>query len=328
MKHFGRFIPSFLVLKQFGLSLGLFLLLAPSVGYARLSETFFFKGNPSLSTVQKWSELPGTRRYTLHLYSPSLSVLQALLELAKASSTSHIHVEVDTYPSLSTSTPLLEAWQRLASKSTTFVGLNSVLPNEGQIQALNKIGFKNHIFVIAFVPTVTQANRMGLLQGKHSITFAMNRFPLHHERPNLMAFPKNTPLRFQTDYWPMYTHMDIFNLIPHSIFLRIKGILPSTAALEYLHHIHRLEEVTLSTDFPIASRTQWEAFKNLNLHWIAQGFIPSPQALEYFSAAAQKDPEVMRRLTLDHLDSLTSKQRKELEASTLEVEWIRDAPFQ
>lgn len=303
------------------LVLAVFALITPVIGQAAITgETFYFEGIPTEQQVRDWSALPGRRSYLLNLGSVNASDLAVLHGLENAAT---LGIEVSYFPYEGT----LPAWRSLTAhhqaKGVTvqFIGLNAGLPTADEITRLNQTGVSEFIFVLNGYYGAETFARLGDLRGKVSLTFAAGNYPRFGDREAFRALPAGIPLLFVTDYWPGYSHMDLFNLIPQEIKLRVVGSFPPESSLEYLHNIKRLRSVSVVTDFDPATGGEWSGFRDLPVNWTCRDWVPSEKALSDFASAAN------RTLTIDEQSwSSTREELDRLERASVPVHRIRTAP--
>jgi hypothetical protein len=279
-------------------------------------ETLYFEGLPTDDLVALWSTQPGTRSYVIRAGTVYGEELKPLARLRGAD---RILVEVDHYPSESGAVAL-EIWRKLAGQGVEFVmmGHQDGFPTSQEIETLNSAGFSRCTFAIPYLPSPEEGKRLGRLTCKLSLTFAVRAYPKYTDREGLASVPEQVPLLFSTDYWPWYTHMDTFNLLPHRKRLRVADSLPTDESLPYLKGIRLLDDVQLSTRFDVTA-SDWSRLSGLPLTWQTQGHVPSQEALAAFAA-------VGRKLIIDSDLPLTTEERDRLARSPLPVEWISAAP--
>ena len=178
--------------------------------------------------------LDGTRDYLFQLKDPDTSDLSGLTELRGARK---VTVEADDFPNEDT----VAAWQKLANQGVEFVAMNVILPTDLDIERLNRIGFSKCMFILEYYPDPADSERMSRLGCELTVEFFGKAYPKYAEKDGVAALPVKTPLTFDIDFWPYYTHMDVFNLIPQPIHLWVRDMYPPADELQYLHNIQRLE---------------------------------------------------------------------------------------
>lgn len=247
---------------------------------------------------------------------------EELLPIARLRGADRIQLEVSRFPGEDS----LAAWKKLAAQGIELVAYRTGLPTEDEVRRLNEASFARAILVLESYPGPEDAERLGRIRGDVSITFAAPAYPRMEDKHGLLALPARMPLLFVADYWPWYTHMDLFNLLPHPRRLRVAGsALPEGDALEYLRHIQRLVDVNLETEAEPAD-SDWDRLAGIPATWTCRGCVPSAAALEAF-ARSGRDPvrgQSHRRLVIDRDPALTAEERARLERSPLPVEWIHE----
>jgi hypothetical protein len=299
------------------LTLLLSLLASSSAHALPVHETYIVQDYADESRLSHWSALPGSRSYVFQYRAPGSDQLEPLTRLRGAD---QVEIEVSTYPGEDS----IDAWTKLARSGVTLVGLDAGIPTDDEIARLNRAGISRYIFVLTYAPGPEEAARIGKLHGSISLTMALTAYPKFEDRPGLIAVPAGVPMLFSTDYWPFYTHMDLFNTLPNSIRLRVSDMFPPSDELTYLTHIQRLRDVTVETLGGDAPDTDsWTNFGGIPVRWSSKDFIPSADGI----AAIERSASLGRRsITIDSDYPLSDDERGRLEASSLPVEWIHAAP--
>jgi hypothetical protein len=275
-----------------------------------IRETFYWPRPPTKELIAKWSSLPGKRGYVFKLDFPHSGELETILKLRNAES---LLLEVSQFPS----EDAVAIWTKLAAQGAVLVGLDAGLPTEDEIARLNRIGFTRITLILTSTPNPEESARLAKLRAQLTLNFAVRAYPKFMDKPAFMAIPPNTPLVFSTDYWPWYTHMDLFNLLPHPIRLRVRGMFPPDASVEYLRNIHRLEQVTVETDFDAPYDSDWDKFGLIPVRWLSRDWVPSPAGLAAFERSGPN-----RSLNIDTDRPLSPTERRRLDASLVPVEWV------
>ncbi len=277
-------------------------------------ETFVYLGLPSTDRIAIWSSFPGTRSYLFQTQNPDPS---DLLPLAHLHGADRIRIEISTFPDANA----VSAWKALAGQGVELVGLNAGAPTDEELDHINQIGFSSCVFVLNSYLTPDEATRLARLKMPFSLTFDVDAYPLYMSKPTFVALPASTSLLFATDYWPGYTHMDLFNLISQTIRIRVSGSLPSSENLSYLLNIHRLDEVNVMTDFDVPAAASWRAFGKVPVLWSMEGAVPSSEAIQAFEQGPGP-----RGLVIDSDTPLTDDESSRLTRAAIPVEWIHQAP--
>jgi hypothetical protein len=297
---------------------GLIALLASTSAFAAVPhETFYYEGAPTPDLVARWSALPGSRSFLIRTDSATRWELEALLPLRGAD---RLQIEAARFPGEDS----VDAWKKLAVRGAELVVLDGGLPTDDEIDRLNRIGLAGHLFVLTGFPGEDDAKRLARLQGPVSLTLVTRLYPRFVDRDSFRALPPGLPLLFSTDYWPWYTHMDVMNMIPQPLRLRVKDMFPPEESLQYLHAIKRLREVSVDTDYDAPDAREWEKFGALPVRWSSRGRVPSAEGLAAFERSGRLGP---RRLTIDSDTAFTDEESGRLTRSPLAVEWIHLAPL-
>jgi hypothetical protein len=270
-------------------------------------------GSPSSDQIAGWSALPGTRDFLFQIPDPDSSDLTGLTLLRGAR---RITVEASDFPNDDTT----DAWQKLANQGVDFVALNVMLPTDSDIDRLNRIGVSHCIFVLQYYPDPADSARMSQLKCELSVTF-VGDYPKYAEKDGVAAFPLAT-LTFDIDFWPYYTHMDVFNMIPQSIHLWVRDMYPPQDELQYLRNIKRLNMVTVETSFDPNSPDDWKVFGDVKVRWQSKNFVPSTASLEAFQKGGPN-----REFILDSDRELNPEESQRLRDLAIPVRWIHDAPM-
>ena len=277
------------------------------------AETFVVSGSPGSDQIARWSSLAGSRDYLFQLKDPDTSDLSSLSQLRGARK---ITVEAADFPNEDTAT----AWQKLAAQGVEFVAMNVILPTDGDIERLNRIGFSKCIFIMSYYPDPADSERMSQLKCELSITF-FGDYPKYAEKDGVAALPVKTPLTFDIDFWPFYTHMDVFNLLPQSIHLWVRDMYPPADELQYLHNIKKLDRITVETSFDPNSGDDWKVFGDVRVQWQSKDHVPTAENLAAFQKGGGD-----REFILDMDRALTAEESATLSTSPLPVRWIHEAP--
>ncbi len=294
----------------------LFAALHSSVALAQpIHETFIFSGLPQEDQIDEWSALPGTRAYIFQAMGrldPDSISLRALDRLRGAD---RIQVEVSRYPGEDT----LEAWRLLASHGVELVVIGSGLPTDDEIRRLNEGHFTRLILVSTAYPGPEEGKRLEQLNAEVSLSFPTRVYPRFMDKDGLLAVPAQIPLLIATDYWPSYTHMDLFNLLPHAVRLRVADLLPHEEDVQYLLNIKRLRDVDLTTDFD-PTPEEWRRLGSLRTQWTVKNRVPSESSLSDFKQGRALAPTLS--LIIDQDQPLDASDRAMLERQPFAVEWI------
>ncbi|HLD99672.1 MAG TPA: hypothetical protein VJB59_05395 [Bdellovibrionota bacterium] len=288
--------------------------------HQKIHESFVFSGTPTSDLIAQWSALPGTRSYLFQLPNPSPEELRALAVLRGADL---LQIEASSYPDRDT----LDSWKLLARHGVQFIAFDLQLPTAEQLELLNEIGFSRLIFLLSYIPDLEESARLAELRAPFSITFAGASYPRYDDKIFLLAIPKTVPLTFAASYWPWYSHMDLFNMLPHAQKLQIIGAFPSDDHLPYLQNIRGLREIVVETDFEPSDPEIWKKMAtgsdqtmNRTIKWISKDRVPTKQALDAFAETGSV------RLTIDQDYDLSEEERTRLTESAIPVEWVHAAP--
>jgi hypothetical protein len=114
--------------------------------------------------------------------------------------------------------------------------------------------------------------------------------------------------------------MDLFNVLPHRLRLRIKDSFPTSESLPYLNNIKHLESITVDLTFPVpGTPTQWKDLGTKPIRWLSTGRMPTPEELREFTTSAPGAG--LRALTLDLDSPLSPSEINLLESLSIPVEW-------
>jgi hypothetical protein len=283
-----------------------------------ITQELFFQGNPSEQQIQKWKELPGPKNITVWLDHAGEWNLAPFLKFDRLDG---FRIQTELPPQRDS----LHLWKELATKGVTWVSLSGGIPLSHEVEILKEIGFSQITLVLLSYPSEEDAARISTLETPLLISFFARRYPLFMERDALDLLPVSATLFFVTDYWPWYSHMDLFNLLPHEIRLRVRDSFPSEDHWPYLHYIRRLKGVEIVTGFEYVEKNTWEKFQSIPVTWITQNWIPSEQALLDFETSTQR-PKEKRKLLIDQDQPLTSEEKSLLKKRPFAVHWLRAAP--
>lgn len=210
---------------------------------------------------------------------------------------------------LLTDQELDEAWvPELASLARmhplTWVRWAYDLPSEEEIRRLNAAGPARAIWILKAYLGPESNHGLEKLQVPFEITYATSSYPRFMDRDGFLALPAQIPLSFAADYWPGYTHMDLFNLIPQPIWLRVTGSLPYGEQWDHLHGVKRLLGVTVESEGAVTDGA-WDRFGALPVEWQRVGFPPERGAreLEDFTASGPSAEARLLVVDLGELDS-------------------------
>jgi hypothetical protein len=232
-----------------------------------------------------------------------------------------IQVEVSRFPGQDN----LGAWKKLAAQGVGFVAYRAGFPNDDEIRRLNDAAFSRAVLIVDGYPAPEDGERLKSLHVPYSVTFMSRAYPRYEDKSGLASIDESIPLTFASDYWPHYTHMDVFNMLPHAKRLRVSGGgLPSDESIPYLRNIAKLTDITLDTEYD-PDDSDWRKLDGLPLTRSSRGHVPTDAALRSF---AQGSRGAHRKLVVDSDLPLTADERERLEGSELSVEWIHAAPFE
>jgi hypothetical protein len=264
---------------------------------------------PTEDQVRAWSSRPGTRAYLFQAAEPFADELERLAHLRYWD---RLRIETARYPDDSS----LRAWESLARQGAELVALGAGYPTDAEVARLEKLRFAKTLLVLPFHPGPEDAARIGRIPNA-AVTFATGAYPKYLEKPGFEALPASLPLLFATDYWPAYSHLDFFNLIPQPISLRVSGSMPPPEALPYLQAIRRLDSIAIETYFdpPAADWANLDFAKVVS--WTSLGHVPAAEALRAFAAHPAG-----RSLRVDLDGELAADERARLEACGVPVEWV------
>ena len=287
------------------------LALSPAAHAAPLKETWYVEGALSRDLFQSWSRAtgaPGLRWNLKDAYPSEIEQIPAFPAQRK------VQVILGDFPNES----LIPALSRLAQAGAEAVLLTGTFPGTAEIARLNRIAFKKLLLVAGHYPDPELGQALQSLAAPLEIVFAVRAYPRFVDRPNLLSIPSQIPLTFSTDYWPWYSHMDLFNLLPNPLRLRVKDSFPVEESLPYLNNIHRLESLSVDLQSP-AQLSAWNVFREKSVRWLSTGRVPDSAELQDFVASALR-PE-LRSLTIDSDLELMPEERKRLESLSIPVEW-------
>ena len=284
----------------------------------QIHETFFYKGAPTSDQISEWSTLQGKRGYRIDLQDPLAWDLEVFNKLQGAD---RIQLEITKYPGEDT----VKAWTHLAEQGAELVVLVGLLPNDNDIDRLNRIGFSRYVFGLNDVPSIQETRRLAKLKAPTAITFITGSYPKYPDKEVFQAIPLATPLLFTVDYWPQYTHMDTLNLLPqHKRIQMTQDVFPTDSDVQYLRKVRDLDEITFLTTDDAAPINGWAKFGAIPVRWSCKNWVPTQKALDAFAGSAV--PGGARRLSLDQDQPLETAERTRLEKSAVPVEWVHAAP--
>ena len=150
---------------------------------------------------------------------------------------------------------------------------------------------------------------------------SLETIPKYAEKDGVAALKVKTPLTFDIDFWPYYTHMDVFNLLPEQIHVWVRDMYPPADELQYLHNIKRLNEITVETSFEPNSPDDWKVFGDVKVRWQSKDHVPAAADLAAFQQGGAN-----REFILDSDRAMTDEELEILRQSPLPTRWIHDAP--
>ena len=280
-------------------------------------ETFVAEVIPTQDQIDAWSVLPGTRTYLIQTRDPGSYDLGILKTIRGCD---RLEIEDSMYPTPDT----VDAWKILASRGAEFIALGAGVPLPEEIDRLNAIGFSSCLIVLDYFPGVEESQRLNGLQCLKSITFAGNRYPKYEEKPGLAALPSGVPWLIATDYWPYYSHMDLFNMLPQHLKLRVSDMYPPDDEWDYLLHIQRLDQIEVQSDYEPNSSDVWKKFGATPVSWLTHDSVPTAAAIAAFASSAPVPGA--RKLVIDQDRSFNDSEKAALENATIPIEWIHLAP--
>ena len=293
--------------------------LSPSFALAAPAhEVWVHQGAVTPALVDRWNSAASakSREILIEWDSPQPSDLDQVM---RVTGMTRIRVETQRPPRSE-----LERWKKLAAKGVEWVGLSGDFPLAGDLKALQEIGFPKATLVLSNFPQPAEGELLAKLETPLSLSFNAGKLPTFSTKPGFEPLRAETPLLFVADYWPFYSHMDFFNLIPQPVRLRIRDSFPYAMAIEYLANIQRLQEIAVQVDFE-PSQTQWQSLpQGVPLVWIPNGVVPTENAIRTLEGVRSRAAPT--RIVIDSDTPLTAAERARLERSSFAVEWIRSAP--
>lgn len=296
----------------------LFGLLPVPASAAPVHEVWVHQGPVTPALVERWNadRTAHTRELLIEWETPQTTDLDQVL---RVTGMTRIRLETPRAPRAD-----LERWKRLAEMGVEWIGLSGDFPTESELERLREIRFPKTTFVLSNFPQPADGARLAKLETPLALSFNAGKLPTFSTKPGFEPLGHATPLLFVADYWPFYSHMDFFNLIPQPVRLRIRDSFPYGMAIEYLAHIQRLEEIAVQVDFE-PSRTQWESLpQGVPLVWIPRNAVPTENALRTLEGVRSRAAPT--RIVIDSNSPLTAAERARLERSSFAAEWIRPAP--
>jgi hypothetical protein len=276
------------------------------------------QGSLSPAQVQRWnSDASAKSRELLIVWDfPQASDLDQVL---RVTGMTRIRVETQRPPRTE-----LERWKKLAAKGVEWIGMSGDFPLAYEFQALREIRFPKATLVLSNFPEPAEGELLSTLETPLALSFNAGKLPTFSTKPGFEPLRVETPLLFVADYWPFYSHMDFFNLIPQRVRLRIRDSFPYGMAIEYLANIQRLEEIAVQVDFE-PSQAQWQSLpQGVPLVWIPRAAVPTEKAIRTLEGVRSRAAPT--RIVIDSDTPLTPAERTRLERSAFNVEWIRSAP--
>jgi hypothetical protein len=273
-------------------------------------ETWVVTHSPAASEIDQWNALSGTRDFLFELNDPQSS---DLLSIGALTNVGKVTVVVSDFPYPDTT----EAWKTLATRGVELVALDVTLPTDEEVDRLNQIGFKHCVFVLSYYPDPADAARMAGLKCGLDIKFLGKAYPKYSELAGVTAFPNDTTLTFDIDFWPYYIQMDELNLLARPIHLWIRGMYPPQDSLPYLANIKKLESITIENDTDPNTPQEWSEFGTVPVRWQSKDFLPSAENLEAFRLGGPN-----REFILDRDQDFTQDEREMLSKSLLPIRWI------
>jgi hypothetical protein len=290
--------------------------LAPLAAAAPIAETWYHEGPLRQDTLEAWSRATGAPGLRWNLKDAYPSELEQLPALPPGR---NIQVILGAFPDSS----LTPALKRLARSGLEAVFATGSFPTPLEIDRMNEIGFRRLILLVSHYPDPEVARDLGTLQSPVELSFVVRAYPRYVDRANLSAIPGGIPLTFSTDYWPWYSHMDLFNLLPHRIRLRIQDSFPTREGLPYLRNIRQLDSITVELSSPApGSPTEWQDLDPRPLRWLSVGRVPEDRELREFAKGVAGN----RHLIIDQDLELSRSERLLLESQPFPVEWTRRSP--
>lgn len=293
--------------------------LTPWAGTAApVTERWVVDRNPSPEELQRWEQAPAgiSVLWNIPGGDPAETELKAWEPFAR---THGLSIRVQKLPMRTTHA----VWKTLARHGVEMVAWDLPWPSAAEMQQLAALALPRLTWVALAYPSADQARAFGAYEHTLQFTFAHGKYPRTLDRDGLKALPVNVPLLFLAKDWPWYDQMDLLNLIPQVVRLRIHDIFPSAGHWTYLEHIKRLREIQITSDYPPPEgRVTWERFGSHPVAWSLQDTLPEAAALRDFCESAPPAVSGLRRLILDRDFALTPEERTRLEALSCPTEWI------
>jgi hypothetical protein len=286
---------------------------------APIHETWIQEGAATEQQIASWSALPGTRGYLFQLGDPATWALEPILRLRGAD---RLRLQFTRYPGEDSADVL----RQLAARGAELVMLDAGFPTDDEIERLNRIGFGSCVLVMTSFPGEGDGARLSRLRCPTQLTFVTRMYPRFVDKESFLEIPAGIPLLFATDYWPWYSHMDVLNLLPQTIHVRVSDMFPADENYEYLLNIQRLGEIQVNAPFEPWSAGTWDRFGAKPVRWSIAGPIPSETSLAQFADSRRAGGQRSVTIDTEHL-VLTSEERARLERLPISVEWIRTAPI-
>lgn len=287
------------------------------------TESWVVDRPPTPAALDLWNRIQTPRFYVATLADPSGSELEALAELPHSRG---LDVVMSSMPSEST---LPALWRLSLVEGSRWTGFSSEIPTDYETDLIAELPFASRTLVVQHYPSPTEAQRLNRLitpGSTNHLVFAMRAYPRMIDRPGLEALSAQFDLTIATDYWPSYFHMDVLNLLPHDVRIRVRGMDPPDETFPFLTHIRRLKSVLFERQEPMVAtlgeqKQFWARFATLPLRWTAVGHVPDATAIAAFDSY-----ENASELIVDRDDELSTSELKALTASRLPTRWIHIAP--
>lgn len=311
--------------KDFG-RIALLLLLFSSSARAALREAWVSTRAVRDDEVAALNQrLGGVHDLTVQLADPAASELAALVAVQTRGEKNLV---LRRYPAFD----LIEALVQLGSNGWKLVILEGIYPTESDVGLLNQYlraspRTELTIGVATFAgPDVLAqfGNLHGASDGRVRAVFATSAYPRFMDRDALRAAPAGMVFQFYQDYWLSYVHMDVMNMLPQTIELRVRDIFPSdSSTYGFLQHLQRLRLLRVEAGQGPWDEAMWDTLGAVNVEWLSTGYFPTARELDRLADSRALG---FRILTLDYDQSVSPEALAKLSSLPIPVRWIRTLP--
>jgi hypothetical protein len=277
-------------------------------------ETWVVSRAPSELELENLIKVLKNEDVVVTLADPAPVEIEALKNIPNGPG--HRTLIMDRYPS----SILVEHLQAL--KNWGLVISEGSYPTDEEIHFLNLITPSR--LVLAFSSYAgpelfAKLHRLpGIQERTTRISFIAPAYPRFLNRDSFLAAPSKLAMEFYQDYWPQYIHMDVFNMIPQPISLRVREVIASVPDLLYAKSIRNLEKVVFDSAIPL-SQEAWDEFSGWPLKWVTGGAIPTDEQVTHFAQEG-------RTLEIDSDEPLAPNLLHRWSQLPVHINWVHLAP--